>query len=57
MSAEIINNIVKEEKKHLKKYKQYIQTNNWAFLVWNQKGKPKLDTDIRKEEFNLHNNI
>jgi hypothetical protein len=25
--------------------------------VWNQKGKPKLDTDIRKEEFNLHNNI
>lgn len=57
MSAEIINSIVKEEKKHLKKYKQYIQTNNWAFLVWNQKGKPKLDTDIRKEEFNLHNNI
>jgi hypothetical protein len=57
MSAEIINNIVKEEKKHLKKYKQYIQTNNWTFLVWNQKGKPKLDTDIRKEEFNLHNNI
>jgi len=57
MSAEIINSIVKEEKKHFKKYKQYIETNNWAFLVWNQKGKPKLDTDIRKEEFNLHNNI
>jgi hypothetical protein len=57
MSAEIINNLVREEKKHLKKYKQYIQTNNWSFLVWNQKGKPKLDTDIRKEEFNLHNNI
>lgn len=55
--SDIVNNIVKEEKKHFKKYKSYIETNNWAYLVWNQQGKPKLDTDIRKEEFNLHNNI
>ena len=55
--SDIVNNIVREEKKHFKKYKSYIETNNWAYLVWNQQGKPKLDTDIRKEEFNLHNNI
>lgn len=55
--TELINSLVKDEKKHLKKYKKYIQENDWSFLVWNKIGKPKTDTDVRKEEFNLHNNI
>lgn len=55
--SELVNKLVKEERKHLKKYKAYIENNDWKYLLWNQQGKPKLDTDVRKEEFNLHNNI
>jgi hypothetical protein len=55
--SDIINGLVKDEKKHLTKYKKYIQTNDWSNLKWNGVGKPKQDTDVRKEEFNLHNNI
>lgn len=52
-----IDLLVKDEKKHLNKYKKYIRTNDWIDLKWDGVGKPKQDTDIRKEEFNLHNNI
>lgn len=52
-----IDLLVKAERKHLNKYKKYIISNDWTYLKWNGVGKPRQDTDIRKEEFNLHNNI
>ena len=55
--SDLVNQLVKDEKKHLSKYKKYIQDNDWIPMKWNGVGKPKHDTDIRKEEFNLHNNI
>lgn len=57
INSELVLSLIRDEKKHLKKYKKYLQNNDWSFLVWNEVGKPKTDTDVRKEEFNLHNNI
>ena len=57
LMIETIDALIKDEKKHLRKYKKYLQDNDWSYLIWNGIGKQKSDTDVRKEEFNLHNNI
>lgn len=57
LMIETIDALIKDEKKHLRKYKKYLQENDWSYIAWNGSGKPKSDTDVRKEEFNLHNNI
>ena len=52
-----VKELVEKEIPHLLKYKKYITENPWGNLVWNQQGKPKNDTEVRKEEFDLQNNI
>lgn len=49
--------LIKKEKPHLVKYRKYILENEWQRLVWSGIGKPKTNTDVRKGEFDLHNNI
>lgn len=55
--SEIVKELIKKEKPHLIKYKKYIQENDWQKMIWNGIGKPKSDTEVRKEEFDLQNNI
>lgn len=52
-----VKDLIKKEKPHLLKYKKYIKDNPWENLSWNKVGKERSDSDVRKEEFNLHNNI
>ena len=51
------NELITKEKPHLIKYRKYILENTWEHLVWKGVGKPKTNTEVRKGEFDLHNNI
>lgn len=54
---EEVRDLIKKEKPHVLKYKKYVVENPWSTLKWNEIGKPKSNTEVRKEEFNLQNNI
>lgn len=53
----IITNSIKKNKPHFTKYKKYIQDNDWKDLKWNLVGKPRTDVDIRKQEFDVQNDL
>jgi len=53
----IIKNSIKKNSPHFRKYKKYIEENDWRNLTWDGVGKPKTDVDIRKGEFDVQNDL
>lgn len=53
----IIKNSIKKNSPHFRKYKKYIEENDWRNLTWDSVGKPKTDVDIRKGEFDVQNDL
>jgi len=55
--SQYIKDSIKKNLPHFKKYKKYIEDNDWRFLVWDGVGKPKTDVEIRKSEFDVQNQL
>lgn len=55
--SEAIKISIKKNKPHFLKYKKYIEENDWQYMSWDAIGKPKTDTEVRKAEFDIQNEL
>ena len=55
--SELIKESIKKNNPHFLKYKKYIEDNDWRILHWNEQGKPLSDSDVRKGEFDVQNQL
>ena len=55
--SQYIKDSIKKNSPHFRKYKKYIEENDWRTLVWDEIGKPKSDVDIRRAEFDVQNQL
>ena len=55
--SQYIKDSIKKNSPHFKKYKKYIEENDWRTLVWSGEGKPKTNVEIRRSEFDVQNQL